>query len=138
MHDTEMKLLQAGHSLILPLVFLLLSSPAALAANDCQPSRWDNLARRDAPSGVLSVLEARDGPSIGANSSDFTTGSINCRFPGRTYDDVNYYTCSQLAETYHITNELFFLLNPTLHNNCSNIQPNTKYCVAGCKPFYPF
>ena len=130
-----MKFLQGGRALVSPLSLLLLLSFSplpAVAANECQPSTWNN-ARRSVPTGVSPILKVRDGPPIGANSSSIAPGSVNCRFTSRTYDDVNYYTCTELAETFGIINELFFVLNPSLQKDCSNIQPNTKYCVAGCE-----
>jgi hypothetical protein len=60
-------------------------------------------------------------------------GEVNCRSTAPTTDQVNYYTCSLLAITYGITVEKFFTLNPTIDADCSNIQPNTNYCTAGCK-----
>jgi hypothetical protein len=62
-----------------------------------------------------------------------TAGEINCRYSAFSSANVNYYTCSELAEWYYITVEDFFKLNPTLNKECSNIKPNTEYCVEGCK-----
>lgn len=62
-----------------------------------------------------------------------TEGDLVCRNTGSTYADVNYYTCTQLANKYEITIEKFFMLNPGLDPGCGNIKPYTKYCVAGCK-----
>jgi hypothetical protein len=61
------------------------------------------------------------------------TGDVVCRFESTTRADVNYYTCTELALKYSITIEKFFLLNPLLDENCATIQPNTTYCVAGCR-----
>ncbi|ORY10358.1 hypothetical protein BCR34DRAFT_539710, partial [Clohesyomyces aquaticus] len=58
-------------------------------------------------------------------------GDINCRYWGKTYDNVNYYTCTEICDKYDITTELFFKLNPTLKLDCSKIQPKWRYCVAG-------
>jgi hypothetical protein len=60
-------------------------------------------------------------------------GDINCRYYGRTYDDVNRYTSYQLAQKYEITIEHFFVLNPGLRRDCPDMLPNVYYCVAGCK-----
>ena len=60
-------------------------------------------------------------------------GEINCRYSTFSSANVNYYTCTELAEWYYITVEEFFKLNPTINKECSNIKPNTEYCVEGCK-----
>jgi hypothetical protein len=60
-------------------------------------------------------------------------GEINCRYWSTTPAEVNYYTCSQLAQRYSISNDLFFRLNPSLASDCSDVQPETEYCVRGCK-----
>jgi hypothetical protein len=67
-----------------------------------------------------------------------TAGDLVCRLPGRTYADVNYYTCTQLANKYGITIEKFFMLDPGLDPDCGNIKPYTDYCVAGCKGSFFF
>lgn len=66
-------------------------------------------------------------------SSPLSPGDINCRQWARTYDDVNYYTCYELAEKYELDIDKLFLLNPGLDKDCSNVQPNVLYCVAGCR-----
>ncbi|KAK0631556.1 hypothetical protein B0T14DRAFT_412605, partial [Immersiella caudata] len=114
------------------LSFLLAVSPHAVRASDeCQPSTWPKGAynKRATPTGVMQIIKARDGPEIGG--ANLLPGDINCRMLGRTYDDVNYYSCEDLAETYELFLEKLFVLNPTLLPDCSNIQPNTEYCVAG-------
>ncbi|KAK0110010.1 hypothetical protein ONS95_002672 [Cadophora gregata] len=57
--------------------------------------------------------------------------AIDCRYKADTRDNVNYYTCTELALRYQISTEQLFLFNPDLKTDCSNIKPNTKYCVAG-------
>jgi hypothetical protein len=47
--------------------------------------------------------------------------------------DINYYTCTELAQDYGISVAKFFKLNPKVLPDCSNIQANTDYCVAGCE-----
>ena len=66
-----------------------------------------------------------------------TAGQVNCRYSGTTDSDVNYYTCTLLSQFYGISNQVFFTLNPGLALDCSNIQPNTPYCVSGCKFEFP-
>jgi hypothetical protein len=61
------------------------------------------------------------------------SGEINCRYSAFRSDNVNYYTCTELAEWYYITVEDFFRLNPTIDKECSNVKSNTEYCVQGCK-----
>lgn len=110
---------------------LAVSSPV-VRADECQPVTWASgtYDKRAAPTGAMRIIQARDGPAIGG--ANLSPGDINCRFPGRTYE-VNYYTCIELSALYEITLEHFFTLNPGLATDCSNIQPDTEYCVAGCK-----
>lgn len=46
---------------------------------------------------------------------------------------VNYYSCTEMADHYVTLLDDFFLFNPELKRDCSNIQPNTQYCVKGCQ-----
>lgn len=65
---------------------------------------------------------------------NITAGQVNCRYTDTTEDmDINYYTCTALATKYGISVETFFLLNPDLKTDCSNVQADTDYCVQGCK-----
>ncbi|KAG4444402.1 hypothetical protein IFR05_000167 [Cadophora sp. M221] len=85
---------------------------------------------------LTSSALAMDTPTLFQNTSLITTGNItagtvNCRSSAPTTDQVNYYTCSLLAITYGITVEKFFILNPTILPDCSNIKPNSLYCTAG-------
>jgi hypothetical protein len=67
-------------------------------------------------------------------SGSVGVGQVNCRYTANTAGmDINYYTCMQLASDNMITVQTFFKLNPTVKPDCSNIQANTDYCVAGCK-----
>lgn len=67
-------------------------------------------------------------------TGNITAGQVNCRYSGSTEGlDISYYTCMQLANQYGISIETFFTLNPGLHPDCGNIQPDTDYCVRGCK-----
>jgi hypothetical protein len=130
--------LQVERSLAFSLSFLSLLSllpGVVLAQNECQPSTWANAAAalRGGPTGVAQLVEPAAGPPLGSSNGTIAPGDINCRFLGRTYEDVNYYTCTELADLYGITVEQFFTLNPTVQTDCSNLLPNTEYCVAGCK-----
>lgn len=69
---------------------------------------------------------------------DILPGEINCRYTADTYTDVNYYTCMDLANTYGITIDKFFVLNPQVTPDCGNIQPDSVYCVDGCECFFDY
>ncbi|XWX00255.1 hypothetical protein V2A60_008275 [Cordyceps javanica] len=45
--------------------------------------------------------------------------------------DVNYYTCTAMANEYSITVEEFFALNPSVKKDCSNMEPMGWYCIEG-------
>lgn len=91
---------------LLTFVFFAFSYLLSLArsADECQPHQW----KRD-------------------------VGDIMCRYHASSGDDVNYYTCMDLATTYDISIDKFFELNPSVNANCDNIQASTQYCVKGCK-----
>ncbi|KFA69002.1 hypothetical protein S40285_08973 [Stachybotrys chlorohalonatus IBT 40285] len=105
----------------------LLFADLALAQdqNDCRPYQWDNFL----------CIHAADDPA----DPEPTEGSLivvqpgeaNCRYWADTPEEVSYYTCSQLAHTYELLNEVFFSLNPSLKKDCSNIEPQAEYCVVG-------
>ena len=103
-----------------------------LVNGQCQPSTWVLRKRDGDPTGAMPLVRRDVDPPLGVGY-DPQPGEINCRARGDTYEDVNYYTCTDLADTFGIHLEFFFFLNPTLLPDCSNIQPNSKYCVAGCK-----
>lgn len=109
--------------------FLLLAAPistAATAASSgcyCKPAAWDP----NDPSWVPPDFDPCDcGPPPPQ------PGEINCRWKFKT-EIVDDSSCGKIAELEGITLEKFFFLNPGLMKDCSNIQPNTRYCVAGCK-----
>lgn len=61
-------------------------------------------------------------------------GEVNCRYTTNTRNmELNYYTCTAMADKYKIPVEKFFILNPGVHRNCDNLESNTDYCVKGCK-----
>ena len=104
------------------------------AADDCQPSTW--AAQDDIH--VLGAATSPPGPKItrhaeSKNPKNVGPGDVNCRFWVPTGEDVNYYTCTELAEKYEITVEKFFELNPDVKDDCSNLKPNTEYCLDGCE-----
>ncbi|KAK0657903.1 hypothetical protein B0T16DRAFT_402704 [Cercophora newfieldiana] len=120
----------------LSLAFAFLAAPySAVAANDCQPVTWDDTPqRRDfaiatggsndsiiVPNPVIEVRQASPTP--------LKPGDINCRAWMSTWDDVNYYTCKKMANDWGVSIAGFFKMNPALKVDCSNIQPNTQYCI---------
>jgi hypothetical protein len=66
-------------------------------------------------------------------SAKFAVGDVICEWTTTTKSSVNYYTCTELADKYGTPIDDFFKLNPTLNRECDNIQPDTQYCVIGCK-----
>lgn len=144
----------------LSLAILLASISSVLASNDCAPATWSEGAIvkiRQVTSSTSSPVSSSASLSHSITSSsnaststtstssatstaisiistgNVTTGEVNCRYSGTTDSTVNYYTCSLLSMFYGITNQVFFTLNPELALDCSNIMPNTPYCVSGCK-----
>ncbi len=108
----------------------------ATAADTCSPWTWaNNVARTAAPAATAepTVTFVPSGAHVANIKRATVMGDIVCRFPGRTYADVNYYTCTELADRYKISLKEFFMLNPGLDPDCSNIKPYTVYCVDGCK-----
>ncbi|KAH6624478.1 hypothetical protein B0J18DRAFT_180146 [Chaetomium sp. MPI-SDFR-AT-0129] len=98
------------------------------SADDCQPWTWTWDAARK--------VDAAAAPSRAAvkpyvRAATVNPGDINCRSWAQTYDNVGYWSCSQLADDFGITLDKFWMLNPTLAPDCEGIQPNTEYCVDG-------
>lgn len=79
-----------------------------IAADDCQPWTWNS-------------------------KRDSTPGQVNCRYTLTSPEQVNYYTCTELANEWDISIDKFFMLNPDLDRECKTIKPNTEYCVSGCE-----
>jgi hypothetical protein len=131
---------------VLPLALsLLFTQPLGVLANDCQPITWtkDRAAKRS-PAGATDTavvpIASAVMPIVARNESEtritrppIQPGEINCRFWHKTYEDPNYYACTEMANLYGITLKDFFFLNPTVLPDCSNLEPNTKYCVIGCE-----
>ncbi|KAK1959916.1 hypothetical protein LY78DRAFT_619323, partial [Colletotrichum sublineola] len=103
----------------------LLTFTSAFAA-ECQPATWSKEGLRATPSPEMTIMSEN---MIILGTAE--PGEINCHYASRTGSNVNYYTCTQLAEKYEISVEEFFLINPTLEPDCSNIEPRTEYCVDG-------
>ncbi|KAI1810627.1 hypothetical protein GGS20DRAFT_579729 [Poronia punctata] len=130
---------------------------AVYAADECAPSVWqpgqfEKRAPLITPSPVSTTTSPRAGsvsqsssssaaiatttPVVSVsplvNAGDVAPGEVNCRYTTNTADvDINYYTCTALATKYDISVETFFMLNPTVKPDCSNIQADTDYCVSG-------
>ena len=66
------------------------------------------------------------------STGNVAVGDVNCRYDARTEANVSNATCAQLATKYGVALDKFFVLNPLLETDCSNIQPDTDYCVEGC------
>lgn len=115
-------------SLYLGLLTLILVSPSF--ADDCKPVTWSKpqKARR---AEITSTAQAARTDTV--TNIVCLSGEVNCRYWTDTGDDVNYYTCTQLSETFNIDTDTFFMLNPKVAKDCSNIEPRTTYCVTGCK-----
>ncbi|KAF6838863.1 hypothetical protein CMUS01_04469 [Colletotrichum musicola] len=98
------------------------------AANDCQPHTWSE-------PGLMQTVAARERPEVTPSPhrkrATVSTGDVVCRAYGETGQDVNYYTCMEMAKFWWIDVDFFFTLNPTLNKDCGNIQPNTEYCTDG-------
>lgn len=120
---------------LLPLALCLLSRPlGVLGSNDCQQITWPDPPESrhdDGNVNISTVVMPRHLDSRQASTPQ--PGDINCRGWGRTYDDAGYYTCTELSRDWGISLAWFFQINPTVLPDCSNIQPNTFYCVAACK-----
>ncbi|KAK8092480.1 carbohydrate-binding module family 18 protein [Apiospora kogelbergensis] len=65
------------------------------------------------------------------NQPPLQPGDVNCRYSARTNYVVDQKTCERLCDSNEITIEKFLMLNPTVARDCSNIQPNSEYCVRG-------
>lgn len=119
----------AGSRALLWLIILLLSLFTCLSSSqdgdECQPYRWDSDSMRVR---AISSKDKNKGATITVEP-----GEVNCRYWAATSDEVSYYTCTQLASRYDLHNHVFFSLNPALEKDCSNIEPQTEYCVAGCE-----
>jgi hypothetical protein len=120
----------------LSFTLFLLSIFTVNASNQCQPATWSKANLRRAVTTSTTTSNATTTTSNITSiisTGNVQPGQINCRYSASTYSDVNYYTCTRLADRYGITVQAFFTLNPELDLDCSNIQPNSEYCVAGCK-----
>ncbi|KAI1398617.1 hypothetical protein F4819DRAFT_498603 [Hypoxylon fuscum] len=96
-----------------------LSSSLASTTGECKPWKWDangNFIVDTAPQSTPRPIQP---------------GEINCRYWAKTKGEVDCRTCAQLTSFYGVDAGKFLMLNPNLKRDCSNIAPNSKYCVAG-------
>ncbi|OIW23389.1 hypothetical protein CONLIGDRAFT_637363 [Coniochaeta ligniaria NRRL 30616] len=120
---------------------LLCTFSTVLASDECQPVTWlpgtrkRDMAQRAPDVGIhlaSTIATSTAGiPTATPSKAPILPGQINCRRKYATSDAVNYYTCTELADEFGTSRDLFFLLNPALKPDCSNIQPYTNYCVIG-------
>lgn len=122
-----------GKSMTLIVLAILLFSSVLAAADECAPSTWaeGSITRRQTIANASFPQSPQ--PKNSSNSTAIQPGQINCRYYSKTKSSVNSSTCFNTATRYRITVATFFTLNPSLDLDCSNIQPNTRYCVAGCE-----
>jgi hypothetical protein len=121
---TTMKFLQMHPSNLATLTSALLFLTPSVFADDCCPVTWTGSGQFNTR--AATSLTPAPTPSITSNSSNtiittLSSGDINCRSWADTYEDVNYYTCTELCQKYQIATD------------CSNIMQQTTYCVDGCK-----
>ncbi|KAK4203019.1 hypothetical protein QBC40DRAFT_262788 [Triangularia verruculosa] len=130
-----MKVLRAQSALAFGGLLSVFSS--VRAADECVPWTWTwNLRRAAAATPTVAELGATPMPEptvvpYARKDAEPQPGEVNCRNWGQTYDNVGYWSCSQLATEFGITIEKFWELNPELAPDCEGVQPNTEYCVAG-------
>ncbi|OAL54647.1 hypothetical protein IQ07DRAFT_628421 [Pyrenochaeta sp. DS3sAY3a] len=123
---------------IFALSFTFSCFPTLSIADDCRPVTWSNEAKvgRFAEVTGLPMISTPIASPVGSPGDritirDVKPGELNCRAWGYTYNEVNYYTCTEICNMYEITTDYFFSLNPTLETDCSNIQPKSEYCIDG-------
>jgi hypothetical protein len=95
----------------------------------CAPYRWEN---PDAVPDVVSYSRPKITQSP-RRQVEPQAGDVHCRYWTETYGQVGPDSCSQLAQSYQISIEKFWMLNPELAPSCEGIAPYTEYCVAGCE-----
>lgn len=116
--------------LLSTLLVLLFLSWARAQDDECKPGRWS--VKREGGIDIITWLprDPMEGREI---QREIQPGEINCRLEADEEEEVNYNTCENIADRYDMEVKEFFFLNPDLKPDCSNIEPNTRYCVRGCK-----
>ncbi|KAI1377844.1 hypothetical protein F4677DRAFT_413698 [Hypoxylon crocopeplum] len=110
--------------------FHVLSSSLASTTGECKPWTWEP----DGDLGAATTISAADAPSFTPSAPEQITiqpGEINCRYWATTKSDGECCTCARFIDFYGIELKKFLILNPQIKPDCSNIAPNTEYCVAG-------
>ncbi|OAQ77785.1 CFEM domain-containing protein [Purpureocillium lilacinum] len=97
----------------------------AVAKDECQPYSWGD------PTHGFALKMANKAAADDGDGAPPKAGEVNCRQQSTSPSSVNYYTCTEMADEHDISVETFFVINPKLKKDCSDIQPNTKYCVNG-------
>lgn len=109
---------------------LLFSLPLlAFTTGECQPATWTP----DGYTGTTTFEPLQHTFAAAPKGANIQPGEINCRFWSYTYQSVDQDSCKKLADEWNIDMAFFFVLNPMLAKDCSDIRTWTKYCVAGCK-----
>lgn len=138
-------LLAASLSLLLPLFLPFL--PVA-EADGCQAATWSKVRNkaRDVATGAASLsptatdlaaaadfqvpVPARDPFVVRRDPLTIHPGDFICRLWIETGEDVNYWTCSDMAARFQLTKAEFFDMNPNLLPDCSNIEPRVTRCIV--------
>ncbi|KAK6223465.1 hypothetical protein QIS74_03409 [Colletotrichum tabaci] len=60
-----------------------------------------------------------------------SVGDVVFRAFDESDEEVSDGICKDIADFYWIDVDFFFILNPGLERDCSNIQSNTEYCTDG-------
>ncbi|KAF1822571.1 carbohydrate-binding module family 18 protein [Dissoconium aciculare CBS 342.82] len=84
--------------------------------------------------GLINALVKRDDCvpwQFNAKRSIASVGQTNCRYHAKTGKNVNYFTCTEIAQKYKLTIAELLDLNPELDENCQRIKAETDYCVVG-------
>ncbi|KAL1910215.1 hypothetical protein Sste5344_003829 [Sporothrix stenoceras] len=111
--------------------FLLLVS-AETVGPKCSPVTWSKEKRGEHQAHIGDAQKPKFTPRKGViSTSNVAVGDVNCRYDATTGSKVSSATCAELAKKYGIREEVFFKLNPSVLPDCSNIGPDTDYCVAG-------
>jgi hypothetical protein len=133
--------------LLLSLGITVASDQAAPAARESEEHTQDVTSTSPASTssiGIISTVASSSDvnasiPIPGLNTvtcyGNVGVGEVNCRYHADTKhrDKTDRETCRELADYYNTDLATFFKLNPTLLPDCSNIQADTEYCVAGCR-----
>ena len=125
-----MKTPPTGISILLSGLWCLLFLSCVSADDDCKPAAWGMKRAIGVDIDDFASATARPTP---IQRRPVEVGEINCRLWSFGQKEVNYYTCTKLSDKYEIEVETFFMLNPDIKLDCSNVEPATRYCVRGCK-----